>query len=123
MPVDVGNPLGKVRLLIADMTEGNFIFPDDNIQAFLDIQGQDIFAAAANALEVMAANEVMVLKRIRLLDLQTDGPEVSRELRQLAKTYREQSEYDEDAGFEIANLGADEFTQRTLAWNYYGVTG
>lgn len=119
MPVDVTTDVGRVRLLIADMTEGDFIFPDSNIEAFLDMEDGDLLLASAQALEVMASNEAMVMKKIRLLDLETDGPAVSAELRQLAKSYRDRAE--QDVIFEIATMNVDVFTERHLVANKYGL--
>ena len=50
---------GKVRLLISDtddVTALNQVFNDAEIDAFLALESNEIFAAAATALESMAAN-------------------------------------------------------------------
>lgn len=106
---DVSTDRGKVRLLITDVQEANPLFQDAEIDAFLALNTSVRLAAAA-ALEVIAASEVLVLKKIVNLDLETDGPAVARELRELAKQLRAQ-----DSGigaFDIAEQIHDDFTLR-----------
>ncbi len=106
---DVSTDRGKVRLLITDVQEANPLFQDAEIDAFLAMNTSVRLAAAA-ALEVIAASEVMVLKKIVNLDLETDGPAVARELRELAKQLRAQ---DSAIGaFDIAEQIHDDFTAR-----------
>lgn len=106
---DVSTDRGKVRLLITDVQEANPLFQDAEIDAFLALNTSVRLAAAA-ALEVIAASEVLVLKKIVNLDLETDGPAVARELRELAKQLRAQ---DASIGaFDIAEQIHDDFTLR-----------
>lgn len=106
---DVSTDRGKVRLLITDVQEANPLFQDAEIDAFLTLNTSVRLAAAA-ALEVIAASEVLVLKKIVNLDLETDGPAVARELRELAKQLRAQ---DSSIGaFDIAEQIHDDFTLR-----------
>jgi hypothetical protein len=124
MAIDLTTDLGKVRLLISDMDEANLIFQDPEIGVFLDMTGDVVLLAAAKALEVIAGNEAMVQKRIKILDLQTDGPAVSKELRELAKTWREEYDAtlaasDEDLGFDIAEMVVDPFTLRERLLSQY----
>jgi hypothetical protein len=80
-----------VRLLISDTDPSNLTFADTDIDAFLTLAGQNVRLAAAEALDTMASNEVMVSKVIRTQDLQTDGAKVAAELRARAATLREQA--------------------------------
>jgi hypothetical protein len=106
---DVSTDRGKVRLLITDVQEANPLFQDAEIDAFLTLNTSVRLAAAA-ALEVIAASEVLVLKKIVNLDLETDGPAVARELRELAKQLRAQ---DSSIGaFDVAEQIHDDFTLR-----------
>lgn len=84
---DYSTPLGRVRLLITDTSDvvADQIFSDDQLAAFLDMAGESVYRAAAEALLVMAANEALTSKKIRTQDLATDGPAVSAELRALAE--------------------------------------
>jgi fructose-1,6-bisphosphatase/sedoheptulose 1,7-bisphosphatase-like protein len=108
---DVTTDAGKVRLLISDtdVTGGatNAIFDDSEIDAFLGLGGENVYLAAAHALDTIASNEVQVLKVMTILDIQTDGAKVSTELRARAKDLRDQADKyadDVDGGFDIAEL-------------------
>ena len=79
---------GRVRLLATDTDSERPIFDDEEIAAFLTIEGADM-PAAALALETIAANEALVEKRITLLDLKTDGPAVCDALLKRARQLRE----------------------------------
>lgn len=116
----LGEDGNKLRLLISDVNTaaGKYIFEDEEVQAFLDLEGS-VLLAAARALEVIAANEVLVQKRITILDLKTDGPAEAKELRALAETWRTQAaeaialvEDEEDSGFDIAEVVYNDFTMR-----------
>ena len=82
--------IGLVRLLITDVGPVTFLFADDEITAFLTLEG-GTKRAAALALETIAVSEALVGKRIRTLDLQTDGPAVAKELRERAAALRAQA--------------------------------
>lgn len=120
---DLATDRGKVRLLISDVdveTAANQVFADAEIDAFLALEGDSVRLAAALALETIARNEVMVSKVIRVLDLQTDGASVARELRFQAKELRDQAaalaDADGDLGFDTADLVVDGFTWRERIW-------
>lgn len=93
MAIDYTDPIGQVRLLITDLSEDPDaqLFSDLQLQAFLAMRGDSVNRAAANALRVMAASEVMVSKVIRTQDRSTDGAKVSAELRALAQTYEDEA--------------------------------
>lgn len=91
MTVDVSDDIGKVRLLISDVTPGDYVFADEEVQAFLDLEG-DVRLAAALALETQASNEALVFKKIRTDRLmQTDGPAVAESLMARAALLRSQA--------------------------------
>lgn len=90
--MDFSTDAGKVRLLVSDIDEMRPIFNDASIDAFLELAGENVKRAAASALLVIAVNEVLVQKRIRLLDLSTDGPAEAEALRKLAAEYRAQAD-------------------------------
>jgi hypothetical protein len=119
---DVTNDAGKVRLLCQDFDVEEMIFSDDEIQAFLDLNSADIRWAAAQALEVVAANETYVQKRITLLDLQTDGPAEAKMLLQLAKNLRDQAALasnDINDLFDYAEHTYDIFSARQRVMNEF----
>lgn len=109
---DPTTDFGKVRLLCQDTDTNNQIFNDSEIQAFLDISGSSIRLAAAMALEQIAASEVFIQKRIRSLDLQTDGPSEAAELRALAQSLRDQ-ENDGQGGGDILDWAEGVFNPFT----------
>lgn len=114
-----GSDKNRVRLLIADtnVTAGVFLLQDEEITDLLAMES-NLWLAAAMALELIAASEVLVLKKIRLLngDLSTDGPAVANALRAIAKGYRERGG-GEDGGFEIIELGVTAHARATMRHN------
>lgn len=98
----------RVRLLINDTNPGERFFATIEIDDFLAMNGGSVRRAAAQALDVIAANEALVSKKIRTQDLSTDGPAVAKELREQAKELRRQADTGEDdadsTGFEIAEF-------------------
>lgn len=111
----IGTDVGKVRLLCRDTDVDNALFNDDEINAFLAMESNDVRMAAALALETIAADETLVLKRISLMNLSTDGPAVAKSLRESAQRLREQAEM--DAEFDWAEMTVDQFSAREIARN------
>lgn len=85
---DPSTDAGKVRMLITDRNAEKAVFSDEEIAAFLEMNDESVNLAAAQALETMAADEALVLKRITTMDLTTDGPAVAAALRELALELR-----------------------------------
>ena len=116
---DLSTEAGKVRLLITDTDHNNEIFNDLEIDTFLSLTAvegtNDIHLAAAMALETIAASETLVQKKIKLLDLTTDGPAVSASLRASAKLLREQSVTESDIDW--IELGLTDFNRNEIVWN------
>jgi hypothetical protein len=106
----------KVRLLATDVDAASPIFTDAEVDAFMSLEGSNIKRSAALALETIARNQVLVLKVIRLLEIQTDGASVARELRMQADKLREQADRDEAASdggaFDWAEMVVDDFSLR-----------
>lgn len=111
--MDYQTPIRQVRVLIADMATPPLI-DDQTLQTYLELQGWEddarwaVYRAAADALEAIAVSEVLVSKKIRTQDLTSDGPAVSKELRELAGTLRARADdEDPDMGgvFEIIEPG------------------
>ena len=102
-----------VRLLISDVggTSGDdFIFSDDEIEAYL-VLDSSIFGAAALALRTIAANEALVQKRITFLEMKTDGALLAKELGDLADKLEKKAE--EDGGdVTIIEIVAENFALR-----------
>lgn len=88
---DLSTDIGKVRLLIPDVRQSEHVFEDDEVTAFLTLEDNDVRKAAALALETIASDNVLVLKVIKLVDLQTDGARVAQALRARATALRAKS--------------------------------
>ena len=116
---DLTTEAGKVRLLITDTDHDNEIFSDSEINVFLSLtavdSSNDINLASAVALETMAASEAIVQKKIKLLDLTTDGQAVATSLRASAKILRDQSE--NESYIDWSELNLNDFTARDIVWN------
>lgn len=67
------------------------ILSDAELSTLLELEAQDDRLAAAAALDIIATSEALVAKRIRILDLQTDGPAVAEALRKHAAELRRQA--------------------------------
>lgn len=105
--------LRQLRLLIADTNPAARLFRLDELQDFLDLEGH-LKLAAAQALDVIASSEALTSKKIRTLDLQTDGPAVAKELRERAAELRRQvadGDGDDSVGFDIVDF-VDPFSRR-----------
>lgn len=114
---DPATPLGLVRLLITDTNIEDPYFSDDEITAFLSAEGDNPKMAASLALVVLASNEVLVNKIIKMQELEIDSEAVSKELRQLSDRLRDSAIA--DMGFQIAETpvtgpGYDEKTVNDL---------
>lgn len=117
MAYDPTTEAGKVRLLISDVggESGNdFIFKDEEIDAFLAMEG-GIKRAAAQALRTIAANSAMVLKVMKFMELSTDGAKMADALNKIATKLEETAE-DEEEDIDIIsmNLGPNSEDEMTL---------
>lgn len=96
--------IAQFRLLISDPEFGpapDFppitpLFSDDEISSFLDIESGNLKRAAAQAFEVIADNESLILKYIQDHDLTVDGTKVAADMRTRAASLRGQAEDDLD---------------------------
>jgi hypothetical protein len=108
-PADLTTPLGQTRLLVPDMAQddsGNYIFTDAQILALLALYRDSIPRAAAQALDILATDQALLLKVVRTDDLNVDGVKIAAELRARAKGLRDQADKDDfedamDDGFQI----------------------
>lgn len=112
--------ISYIRNRIRDIDATIPIFVDAEIKAFLVMEGFNIKRTSALALETIAANEVMVQKVIKILQLSTDGAKVAAELRANAKLLRDQADNEalaEGATFDIAEWVVDDFSYRQRILN------
>jgi hypothetical protein len=118
VPIDYDTPGGQVRLLIADVSDPPAqVFTDTQVDAFLALNVDNVRLAAAQALDVIAVNEALVLKVMTTLDVTTDGAKLADALRKQAAELRKQvadqvaADLDEEGGeFDIADLVVDGHT-------------
>lgn len=106
MAIDYDTDLGRVRLLISDVDETAPTLTDAQLEALLDMEGDNVKLAAAAALDTIARSEALVGKVIRTQDLQTDAARLSAELRAHASELRRQvrEDDDDDGGFDIVDF-------------------
>lgn len=121
-----GEPKDLLRLKISDVggTSGSdFIFHDEEIEAFLSMGGGSLNRGAAEALRTLAGNEALVMKHITFLELKTEGATVSKELRELAKMYDElaNDDGDPDDGVVIIEMITEPFGRRSAYFKRFGL--
>lgn len=122
MAINFDEPVGRVRLLTADFDESALILTDDMITAYLDLNAENQYRAAADALDAMATSEVLLSKVIRTQDLATDGVKVATDLRGKAAALRakaDREDADEASFFEVVAFcpaGKPEGAERRYGW-------
>jgi hypothetical protein len=113
---DLATNVGKVRMLVPDRVDVGHIFEDDEITAFLTMEGGAIKRAVAAALETIASDQAMTIQTIQLLHLKMDGTAVAKSLLDRAATLRDQSTSEEavsdDGAFDIAEWAVTDFAYR-----------
>lgn len=113
---DITTDRGKVRRLINDVVDAGHIFEDDEVDAFLEMEGASVKRGAALGIETIARNEAYVQKVITLMELKTDGAKTAEVLLKSAKALREQAVDEEateaDAMFDVAEQVFDVFSLR-----------
>lgn len=117
---------GRVRLLINDTDDLDPVFDDEEIDAFLSMEGDSVKRAAAQALDTIADDEALTSKVVRSQDVSTDGATVAAGLRQRAVALRAQASG--DAGSNLTPRG--EFPDARCypdpaepTWSWLGVSG
>lgn len=94
-----------VRYLIPDVEQvdwedtgqSSYLFSDDHIRAFLDVNDGNAKLAAADAVEALATSEALISKVIRTEDLQTDGAKTAQALLARARQLRDSATPDPNA--------------------------
>ena len=110
---DLATTVGKIRLLIMDKETTDYIFTDAELTEFYSLEDSSIFCAAALALESIASNEAYVQKRIKILDITTDGPAVAKSLLERAKILREKAA-EADWDIDWAEMAVSDFAYREM---------
>lgn len=115
---------GKVRLLLNDVDQDTAVFTDDEIDAFLALEGDNVKRAAAQAIDTNADDQALASKVLRTQDVTTDGAKVADALRKRAAALRAQADKDDDesddsAYFEVIDFGcggSPELAQQPSGW-------
>ncbi len=118
MDYDPGSPEGLVRLLLNDVTIP-YVFTDDEVKAFLVLEGDSVKRAAAQAIDTNATNMVLAMRVLRTQDLSTDGAKVASAMREHSDRLRAQAENEDEGYFEIIPGGLPswpELTQRPYGY-------
>lgn len=86
----------QVRVIIPDVAEPH-IFTDEEIQAYLDIEGGNVLRAAALAIEADAAVLAQNYVNVRTDDLAINGAQTAETLLKRAKALRERADAEDEA--------------------------
>jgi hypothetical protein len=116
---DLTTDVGRVRRTIPDKTEATAIWSDEEIESFIEDEG-DWRRASAAALEAIASNHLLVLKVVRIHNLETNTDRLARELMARAKLIRTQAnEADVNAGdsWDVAEVIVTDSQFRERLWN------
>lgn len=123
---DFSNPIRQVRALISDVGDAPLL-PDVQIQDYLELNGWEldpapynVWLSAADALEAIAASEVLISKKITTQDLSTDGPAVAEALRKLAAQLRGRADAEASrsgGSFQIIDYGGSGL-QEAEEWRF-----
>ena len=106
---------GRVRLLVSDTNDTDStkqVFTDAEVDAFLALEGQEVYMAAAAACRALAASTAKSALAYKALDLSIDKKDIPGHFRGLADDYAnrarsEPTEYVDSADFEIDGFGRD----------------
>lgn len=121
MAYDLTSDGGMVRLLLNDVDSDNEVFSDDEITAFLTLEGGSVKRAAAQAIDTNATNEALASKVLRTPNLSTDGAKVADAMRKHADRLRQQADRedadgDDGAYFEIVPLNGPGAHPELTGW-------
>lgn len=83
-----------VRLLTGDKVADDYIFTDDEMESFLELSNGNVYYAAANALDAIAANAAYTLKVLTILDVTTNGQATAEAIRASAAALRAKADAD-----------------------------
>lgn len=83
-----------VRLLTGDKAADDYIFTDDEMESFLDLSNGNVYYAAADALDAIAANAAYTLKVLTILDVTTNGQATAEAIRASAAALRAKADAD-----------------------------
>lgn len=83
-----------VRLLTGDKAVDDYLFTDDEMESFLELNNGNVYYAAADALDAIAANAAYTLKVLTILDVTTNGQATAEAIRASAAALRAKADAD-----------------------------
>lgn len=83
-----------VRLLTGDKAVDDYIFTDDEMESFIELSNGNVYYAAADALDAIAANAAYTLKVLTILDVTTNGQATAEAIRASAAALRAKADAD-----------------------------
>lgn len=105
-PPDYSNAVGQVRALIPDVepledpsdlsAEAEYIFSDSILQSYLALTRDNVYRAAAVAVNTLATSEALILKVLRSDDRVTDGAKLADSLGKRADWLKRQADEIDD---------------------------
>ncbi len=102
--VDRSTQIGRVRVLVpGELVKETSAFSDEDVEVLLSVNGDVALLAAAQALERIAADKLLLLLKVKVGTIAIDGPAVSDSFLSLAGRYR--------AAFEHGAGGAEDDIQ------------
>ena len=86
--------ISQVRLLVPDTKKANdeYVFEDDEIDTFLQFEGDDIRRSAATALETIIADEGLLYKHVEIMNIEVDSSLTMKELQKRVDSLRYESD-------------------------------
>ena len=84
-----------VRLLTGDKASDEYIFTDDEMESFLELNSGNVYRAAADALDAIASNAAYTLKVLTILDITTNGQATADAIRASAVALRSKADADD----------------------------
>lgn len=112
--------VGRIRRTIPDKIEDDAVWTNEELQSFLDDEGGDWRRATALALETMASDDLLVLKTIRVQNIETNVDRMAKQLFDRAKRLRDLAmDADANAGdaFDFAEVAVTDHQYRERVWN------
>ena len=98
--------IAQVRLLVPDnQGEANAVFEDEELAAFLELEGDNIYFAAAQALDTIANDINLTYKSIETMDVVVDAVSAAKEFRYRSAVLRSQGAQKEPDSWQSIGLG------------------
>ena len=117
--------IAEVRALIPDLDSSNRIFTDAQINTFLAIAQTNNLRAAAFAVDAVASNEALILKKLTTDDFHVDGPAAADALRNHAAALRAEADRQDgldesgfDLVFALSPFCTPEATPTPFSWGW-----